>query len=201
MASKKRKLPNFEVEKQIEILKSESKMQEIFNFLTSDDTNFHWNTSWEDYLMRFIADHDRIYTKIDIKKEFLKLTYDFAKQSERTMAMVILDMIPYLVAAQQGFSTDNYEKLSQICDEVNSYAVQHYEDWEEVSDSLDLFAEFLAAGGIKEYFEIGMILLSYPTPDDLYFDKEENDHDEELKYLYSVGLYLLYEDFKTFESQ
>lgn len=201
MNTQNRKLPNYEVEKQIEILKSESKMQEIFTFLSSDDTNFQWNTSWEDYLMRFIADHDRIYTKIDIKKEFLNLTYDFAKQSERSIAMVILDMIPYLVAAQQGFSTDNYEKLSQICDEVNSYAVQHYEDWEEVSDSLDLFAEFLAAGGIKEYFEIGMILLSYPTPDDLYFDKEENDHDEELKYLYSVGLYLLYEDFKTFESQ
>ncbi len=200
MNSQNRKLSNYEVEKQIEILKSESKMQEIFNFLTSDDTNFHWNTSWEDYLMRFIADHDRIYTKIDIKKEFLNLTYDFAKQSERTMAMVILDMIPYLVAAQQGFSTDNFEKLSEIRDEVNSYAVQHYEDWEEVSDSLDLFAEFLANGGIKEYFEIGMTLLSYPTPDDLYFDREENDHDEELKYLYSVGLYLLYEDFKAFET-
>lgn len=200
MNTQNRKLSNYEVEKQIQILKSESKFQEIFNFLTSDDTNFHWNTSWEDYLMRFIADHDRIYTKIDIKKEFLNLTYDFAKQSERTMAMVILDMIPYLVAAQQGFSTDNFEKLSEIRDEVNSLALQHYEDWEEVSDSLDLFAEFLASGGIKDYFRIGMILLSYPTPDDLFFDKEENDHDEELKYLYSVGLYLLYQDFKASES-
>lgn len=71
MNTQNRKLSNYEVEKQIQILKSESKFQEIFNFLTSDDTNFHWNTSWEDYLMRFIADHDRIYTKIDIKKNSL----------------------------------------------------------------------------------------------------------------------------------
>ncbi len=189
--TRSKKLPDYEVEHQIELLLSEEFLQEIREKIERDD-EASWNDEWPTYLRRFFKNKDRLDTKFDFLPAMLIEVDRFVYYGERSLASYIFDALCTITCLVKGTPQYDLDRRDLVIEEIEQCAKAMFNNWEETFDSIDMFAPIQ----IEDFFNSAFTLMNFPSHKHLVQDQPHDDEDNELKYLYSVALYLIYEEFK-----
>jgi hypothetical protein len=179
------------VENQIQSLLKEDFLLKIkAEIETSDD---EWNDEWIGFLRKFFLNGRRVQASFDIQDTFLQLVHDFTHWSERRLAAQVFDLINTLLLFKKtGQVTPEMDEFNKGMDQIIARAKNIHLDWEETHESFDIYAPTT----IEEMFKLVFTLINVPSPQHLFSDENYSEQDEELRYLYSIGLYITYESFK-----
>lgn len=179
------------VENQIQSLLKEDFLLKIkAEIETSDD---EWNDEWIGFLRKFFLNGRRVQASFDIQDTFLQLVHDFTNWSERRLAAQVFDLINTLLLFKKtGQVTPEMDEFNKGMDQIIARAKNIHLDWEETHESFDIYAPTT----IEEMFKLVFTLINVPSPQHLFSDENYSEQDEELRYLYSIGLYITYESFK-----
>lgn len=181
-----------EIENQIQSLLNEPFLLSIRADLNKSGTE--WNNDWIELLRKFFENRGQIEATFDIKDTFIEIIHDFTHWSERSLAAQVFDLMSTLILFQKsGRVTPESEEFDACYEQICSRANEMYPNWEETHEIFDNYAPRT----IQEMFTLVFILLINPTHEHLFPDMTYSRKDEELGYLYSIGLYITYQSFNN----
>ena len=143
---------------------------------------------WLENISKFLADDRKINTEFDVCKEVAKEIIEFANYSERTYAAALYDFVRYFLINK--LNLDHLSDWFKVTDYFDNIAIEVDNGWPKI---LDVFDDFTLSE-LEEFLETGFELISHPTCDTLMDIDITENRLLEMRYIISVGLFILYEN-------
>ena len=178
-----------EIEQKIHKINNSKVIKKIrLSYRESDELDEFYIDVWLENISKFLADDRKINTEFDVCKEVAKEIIEFAKYSERTYAAALYDFVRYFLINK--LNLDHLSDWFKVTDYFDNIAIEVDNGWPKI---LDVFDDFTLSE-LEEFLETGFELISHPTCDTLMDIDITENRLLEMRYIISVGLFILYEN-------
>jgi hypothetical protein len=154
----------------------------------SNELDEYYIDVWLENISKFLADGRKVNTEFDVCKEVAKEIIEFANYSERTYAAALYDFVRYFLINK--LNLDHLSDWFKVTDYFDNIAIEVDNGWPKI---LDVFDDFTLSE-LEEFLETGFELISHPTCDTLMDIDITENRLLEMRYIISVGLFILYEN-------
>ena len=178
-----------EIEQKIHKINNSKVIKKIrLSYRESNELDEFYIDVWLENISKFLADDRKINTEFDVCKEVAKEIIEFANYSERTYAAALYDFVRYFLINK--LNLDYLSDWFKVTEYFDNIAIEVDNAWPKI---LDVFDDFTLSE-LEEFLETGFELISHPTCDTLMDIDITENRLLEMRYIISVGLFILYEN-------